>query len=435
VALAVSDASATAGDTVYLTATLSDLAGGAVSAGVPVTLATDLGSLNGGTTTVTKTTDASGKAYASLMTTQTGTATVQAAADSVAGTATVIFSAGAPGSVTVTAVPDSLTVDETSTATATVVDQYGNPVPNETVTFSVISGLGTVAPTTGTTDAAGQATTTLSSEDVGSVTVQAVADSVADTATVIFSAGAPGSVTVTAVPDRVTVSGTSTVTAIVTDQYGNPVPDETVTFSVISGSGTVVPDTETTDAAGEATTTLSSDVAGTVTVQALADSVAGTAQVVFWVPYGTLQGQVTEEGRPTPPDARWEISLTVKLSQSGSVVRTETVRTDASGVFTITDIEPGTYDAWVKHSHTLAQCADGVQIAAGGLTTVDFGTLLEGDANDDNFIDIVDFSIWKSLFGTSDPTADFNNDGIVDIVDFSMWKVNFGQSGCPDPSG
>jgi hypothetical protein len=246
---------------------------------------------------------------------------------------------------------------------------------------------------------------------------------------VIFSAGAPGSVTVTAVPGRVTVFGTSTVTAIVTDQYGNPVPDETVDFSVISGSGTVVPSTDTTDAAGEATTTLSSDVAGTVTVQALADSVAGTAQVVFSIPYGTLQGQVTEEGRPTPPDARWEISLTVKLSRTGSVVYTRTVQTDDSGVFTITDIEPGTYSVWVKHSHTLARRVDGVAIAAGETITRDFGTLLEGDANDDNAVNVFDFSIWRLEFGTSAFRSDFNNDGVVNVFDFSLWRKNFGESG------
>jgi hypothetical protein len=140
---------------------------------------------------------------------------------------------------------------------------------------------------------------------------------------------------------------------------------------------------------------------------------------------------VTEEGRPTAPDARWEITLTVKFSTAGSVVLTETAQTDASGVFTITDLEPGTYNVWVKHSHTLAQREDGVEIAAGETKEVDFGTLFEGDADDDNFIDISDFTIWKSLFETADPTADFNNDDWVDISDFTLWKANFEKEGDP----
>jgi hypothetical protein len=138
---------------------------------------------------------------------------------------------------------------------------------------------------------------------------------------------------------------------------------------------------------------------------------------------------VTEEGRPTPPDARWEISLTVKLSQTGRVVYTRTVETDASGVFTITGIAPATYSVWVKHSHTLAQREDGVAIAAGQTITRDFGTLLEGDANDDNAVNVFDFSIWRLEFLTSAFRSDFNNDGVVNVFDFSLWRKNFGESG------
>ena len=57
------------------------------------------------------------------------------------------------------------------------------------------------------------------------------------------------------------------------------------------------------------------------------------------------------------------------------------------------------------------------------------GELQEGDASDDNLVDIDDFGILKTQFGTAGPEADFNQDGVVDIDDFGLLKVNFGESG------
>ena len=106
-----------------------------------------------------------------------------------------------------------------------------------------------------------------------------------------------------------------------------------------------------------------------------------------------------------------------------------TVLTDDQGRFTLAGLAPGTYDIRVKHSHTLRNVRSGVTLTAGNTLVVDFGILLEGDANDDNCVDIRDFYILKETFNSSDTRADFDKDGIVNIYDFYPIKWNFSRCG------
>jgi hypothetical protein len=76
---------------------------------------------------------------------------------------------------------------------------------------------------------------------------------------------------------------------------------------------------------------------------------------------------------------------------------------------------------------------------AGGANPVDFGTLRAGDANDDNCVLLVDFSILVSTFGMCtadagfDGRADFDGSGCVALVDFSLLATNFSQCGDTAP--
>jgi hypothetical protein len=90
---------------------------------------------------------------------------------------------------------------------------------------------------------------------------------------------------------------------------------------------------------------------------------------------------------------------------------------------------PGTYDVRVKNSHTLANLRVGVILSV-GVNNIEFGTLLEGDANNDNYVNINDFSfLASSFYPRYDARADFNGDGVVNINDFSLLASNFGQHG------
>ncbi|MBC7260464.1 MAG: hypothetical protein H5T63_00500, partial [Chloroflexi bacterium] len=159
-------------------------------------------------------------------------------------------------------------------------------------------------------------------------------------------------------------------------------------------------------------------------------------QVMIAASPATLNGSVTLQGRPAAPHNSWIGPLNVTLHQPGSSVAqlTYAVQTDNRGRFTIANIPAGTYDIRVKGPHTLANIRSNVALNTGN-NSVNMGTLLEGDANNDNQVSVADASILASTFGLSQgnanfkPEADFNNDGIVNAADQQLLQANFGKTG------
>jgi predicted peptidase len=144
----------------------------------------------------------------------------------------------------------------------------------------------------------------------------------------------------------------------------------------------------------------------------------------------TLQGSVTLQrpGQPAP-DASWSVTLTVTIDGKQHVATTDT-----SGNFTLAGLTPGTHEVRVKNSHTLANRRT-VSLVL-GTNTVSFGTLKEGDANDDNCVTMADFSILAAAFFPSyDAQADFNQDGYVNLRDFIMLRENFALCGDIEVTG
>ena len=107
-----------------------------------------------------------------------------------------------------------------------------------------------------------------------------------------------------------------------------------------------------------------------------------------------------------------------------------TVQTNASGGFTLSSLTPGTYDILVKNAHTLSRLRSSVTLNA-GTNAVDFGTLLEGDADGNDIVNSNDFSILATAYYPKpyDARADFNEDDYVQSMDFSLLATNFNQSG------
>ena len=152
-------------------------------------------------------------------------------------------------------------------------------------------------------------------------------------------------------------------------------------------------------------------------------------------PNASIQGSVTLQGRPTPPDPRWIVPLRVKLTLPGQTtpIYNLTPTTDDSGYFSLSEITPGTYDVYVKNIHTLQNKLTIALVE--GTNVVNFGTLKEGDANDNNFVNLNDFSILANTFSKCvgytgyDGRADFNESGCVTLPDFSLLSANFLQGG------
>ena len=231
-----------------------------------------------------------GQATAAITSTATGVALITGmvgANPAVTSTTQVTFTAGQSTFITLTIVPTTTGVGTSAQMTATVVDAYGNPVPSQVITFTTADSLGTggIAPYTDTTDASGVATSVITSTASGVKWVVARASaSVIDTAPVTFTAGAPLSMTLAVMPDTVLVGGSAALTARVYDQYLNLIPGQVITFeSANLGGGGIVPLTDTTDAAGQATAVISSTLAGvrTVTATVASNGITATTQITF----------------------------------------------------------------------------------------------------------------------------------------------------------
>jgi hypothetical protein len=166
------------------------------------------------------------------------------------------------------------------------------------------------------------------------------------------------------------------------------------------------------------------------------DTTIDASVVISPAAAATLIGTVGLEGRPARPAPAWSVPLRIVLS--GTTPVAYDVTTDQNGMFTVSDVPPGTYNITVKSSHTLSTIKSGVTIMA-GTNSVDFGTLLEGDANNDDSVTTIDLSILIRSFGKTvgdpgyDERADFNEDSYITSLDFSLLRKNYGQYG-PKPA-
>lgn len=215
-------------------------------------------------------TDTNGQAsvtYTAGASTGTDTIKARAATNDVSGTGTVDITAGSivVGSITVTAGTGTLVADGSSSTVirATVLDTSNNPAPNILVTFSTTAG--GLSPLSDTTDENGIAEVTLTSAtNLGTATITANARGFSDTTTVEFIAGGAENITLTADPPNILADGSSTsvISALVTDDDGNPVANgEIITFSITSGGGTLSSLTAVT-VNGIATVTFTSPTSG-----------------------------------------------------------------------------------------------------------------------------------------------------------------------------
>ena len=149
-----------------------------------------------------------------------------------------------------------------------------------------------------------------------------------------------------------------------------------------------------------------------------------------------VQIALTLEGVSSRPDTGWEIPVDIDFFTSDTSVlayRFEDLQTakdvDTSKVF-LSGIAPGVYDITVVSEHTLKNIKRNVTITA-PTTNVDMCALLEGDANNDGFILLDDFGLFKRHYKTQigdenyNPDVDFDRDGFILLNDFGLFKSNY----------
>ncbi len=153
-----------------------------------------------------------------------------------------------------------------------------------------------------------------------------------------------------------------------------------------------------------------------------------------------LNVSVTLQGT-NRPDSAWLLPLTVKFFTPDADVFTASPRysftltstkVGSTALIRCTGIQPGNYDISAVSSHTLLNVKKNVTINV-STTGVSLGTLLEGNATNDDRVNIADFAILSGAYGQLstdpdyDPLADFDGNFIVNIADFSLLSGNYNQ--------
>ncbi len=248
-------------------AVVSDAYGNAVADGTVVLFSTSFGAVDPASAGTT-----GGVAVSTLHALgEPGLATVTAQAGSASDSVQVTVGEGAPMQMALTAEPGQIVADgvSVSTITALVTDAFGQPI-TQTIPIAFATTLGQVDPATGWV-VDGRAVTYLSGTVSGIASVTAQAASVSAVVTVELLAGPPGVLSLTVTPAVVPVGGQSTLAAMVSDSFGNPVADGTaVSFSATLGS--VEPSAVTTVGGVAQSTFLGGWVAGDGLITAAAGS-------------------------------------------------------------------------------------------------------------------------------------------------------------------
>ena len=335
----------------------------------------------------------------------------------------VVFSAGpvdANAATTLIEATDAAaTADgvDTGAVRVTVTDANGNPIAGVAVELATANATAAFFDATGTTDASGQYSTTLTNTVAGTaaVTANIDADGNASTETaivngspanVVFSAGAVdpsnANTKIEVLDGTAAANGSDTATARVTlaDANGNPVPNVTVAFAttgsaILTGGGT-------TDSNGQITASLTDAVAESVNVTATFDSngdLAADAAVTNGSPAVLTFESLVDATRPN----------------------TKLEATDAAAIANGTDA--GTVVA------TLVNSAD-QPVANVKVTFSTSGAAVLGSAT--GFTDVngqFSTTVTNTVAGTTPVTAEFdaNNDGTVDtaVVNGSPANVVF----------
>ncbi|EHU9028510.1 Ig-like domain-containing protein [Escherichia coli] len=366
-------------DLTTLTATVADTEGNAIAnTEVTFTLPEDVRAnftLSDGGKAIT---DTEGKAKVTLKGTKAGAHTVTASmAGSKSGQLVVNFTADTlTAQVNLNVTEDNFIANNIGMTKlqATVTDGNGNPFANEAVTFTLpadVSASFTLGQGgSAITDINGKAEVTLSGTKSGTypVTVSVINYGVSDTkqVTLIADAGTAQMAGFTASSGSFTASTTegATLTASVTDAYGNPLEGIKVNFR---GPATTLSNTSVeTDAQGKAEVLVTSTIAGTkvvtanlanapteaairmLTVNADVDSATITSlempegQVIIREPIAVKAHVDDQFGNPVADQL---VTFSAEPSSFNMVISQDTVSTNSQGIAEVT-MTPGRYGSY-----------------------------------------------------------------------------------------
>ena len=176
----------------------------------------------------------------------------------------------------------------------TLLDQAGSPMAGVAVTFAVTAGGGTLSATTAITDARGRAASTLTlGRTPGPNTVEVTVAGLAPVTFTALGLAIPRTLTKLSGDGQQATGGSLSEPFVVSvlDQNGEALPGAAMAFAVTAGDGTLSAATDTTDAEGLASTTLTlGEALGPVTVEAAVEGLEPVAFTATLVPTPDFDG-------------------------------------------------------------------------------------------------------------------------------------------------
>jgi hypothetical protein len=118
--------------------------------------------------------------------------------------------------------------------------------------------------------------------------------------------------------------------------------------------------------------------------------------------------------------------IAVDLVGSSTVLAATTL---VDGNYTFPGISTGTYNLHFNHKFYLTTHLQNCIVGAPGPVMLPAVTLVPGDLNGDQRIDILDLATCAAKYGLADPLADVNGDGVVNLLDLVLIGANFGKIG------
>jgi hypothetical protein len=146
-----------------------------------------------------------------------------------------------------------------------------------------------------------------------------------------------------------------------------------------------------------------------------------------------------------------DITIELRDATTYAVVATTTgvLQTDGTAACTFATAQTGSFFIAVKHRNAV-QTWSAAPVTLGSVSSYDFTTaankafgdnmkevssgvwaLYSGDLNQDDFMDLSDYTNWESDYNASNIgyyATDINGDGFVDLSDYTIWESNYNGS-------
>lgn len=149
-----------------------------------------------------------------------------------------------------------------------------------------------------------------------------------------------------------------------------------------------------------------------------------------------LSGHIEWQGRPAQADPSRSLPITLEFVGTGTtgISLTRSAVTDQNGNFSVAMVPAGSYDVYIKQVHTL-RAKISTSFGSSDSATLPTVTLLEGDVDNNNVVDLIDWSVlvtnYTKCVGSVgyNAGANLNERGCVDLNDVTLLIANYGKMG------